>query len=116
MAKKEKKQSKTRVDRLTEKQFKFCQFYIDTDGNASEAYRMAYDTSKMQSETIWSNASRMLANSKVTARIEELRAERAKASAIERGKVKKVLMDIVTADPDDLYIVCLLYTSPSPRD
>lgn len=90
--------------KLTEKQEKFCNYYLDCDGNASEAYRMAYDASKMQPETIWSNASRMLANGKVAARIDELRAQRAEASKVSRDKVEKVLMDIVMMDPNDLYI------------
>ena len=91
--------------RLTEKQEKFCNYYLDCDGNASEAYRMAYDASKMQPETIWSNASRMLASNKVAARIAELRSERAEASKISREKVEKVLMDIVMMDPNDIYLV-----------
>lgn len=97
--------NKTLTRRLTEKQERFCQFYLDTDGNASEAYRMAYDASNMQPETIWSNASRLMDNSKVEARIDEIRAERAENTRIERNRVEKVLMDIVTADPNDLYIV-----------
>ena len=92
-------------NKLTEKQEKFCNYYLDCDGNASEAYRMAYDASKMQPETIWSNASRMLASNKVAARIAELRSERAEASKVNREKVEKILMDIVTMDPNDLFIV-----------
>lgn len=105
MAKNKNKPVKSKERRLTEKQEKFCQFYLDTDGNASEAYRMAYDTSNMKPETVWSNASRLLAGSKVEARISEIRAERAEASRAERGKVERVLMDIVTADPNDLYTI-----------
>lgn len=97
--------NKDKKDRLTEKQEKFCQFYLDTDGNASEAYRMSYDASKMLPETIWSAASRLLDNSKVSARIDEIRAERAENSKVDREKVQKVLMDIVNADPNDLYLV-----------
>lgn len=92
-------------NKLTEKQERFCNYYLDCDGNASEAYRMAYDASKMQPETIWSNASRMLASNKVAARIAELRSERAEASKVNREKVEKILMDIVTMDPNDLYMV-----------
>ena len=75
------------------------------DGNASEAYRMAYDASKMKPETIWSAASRIVADSKVYARINEIRERRAKESEIERKTVEKVLMDIVLADPEDLHFV-----------
>lgn len=104
MAKNKNKRANPKERRLTEKQDRFCRFYLDTDGNASEAYRMAYDTSNMKPETVWSNASRLLDNSKVIARISEIRAERAEASRIERDKVESVLMDIITADPNDLYV------------
>lgn len=58
---------------LTEKQERFCREYLLCGGNASEAYRRAFDAKKMKPETIWSNACRLLADNKVTARIEELR-------------------------------------------
>ena len=99
------KQHKKQGQRLTQTQEKFCQYYLDTDGNASEAYRMAYDTSNMQPDTVWSTASRLLDNCKVAARISEIRAERAASSVVERKQVESVLMDIITADPNDLYIV-----------
>lgn len=91
--------------RLTEKQEKFCQSYLDTEGNASEAYRMAYDASNMQPNSIWNAASLLLDNPKVAQRISEIRAERAAETTVERRKVEKVLMDIITSDPNDLYIV-----------
>ena len=90
---------------LTFKQEKFCKYYVDTEGNASEAYRMSYNTANMKPETIWSAASRLLANSKVSTRINEIKAQRAKESEVERKTVEKVLMDIVLADPDDLHFV-----------
>lgn len=90
---------------LTFKQERFCQYYVDLEGNASEAYRMSYNASNMQPETIWSNASRLANSDKVRARINEIREERAKESAVERESVEKVLMDIILADPKDLYIV-----------
>lgn len=105
MADKEKNHSNNHGRRLTEKQEKFCQSYIDTDGNASEAYRMAYDTSNMKPESVWTNASQLLSNTKVALRIDEIRAERAEDTRIERTRVERVLMDIVTADPNDLYII-----------
>lgn len=90
---------------LTFKQEKFCQYYVDTEGNASEAYRMSYNASNMKPETIWSAASRLLASSKVSARISEIKQQRAKETQIERKTVEKVLMDIVLADPDDLHYI-----------
>ena len=104
MAKTSKSNSKSKERRLTEKQEKFCQYYIDT-GNASEAYRMSYDTSKMQPTTVNRSASELMANHKITARLEEIRAERAAASQVKRETVQQVLMDIVTSDPNDLYTI-----------
>lgn len=107
--KKDKRSTNKRVTanerRLTEKQERFCQCYLDTDGNASEAYRMAYDASNMQPNSIWNAASLLLDNPKVSQRIDEIRAERAAETVVERRKVEKVLMDIITADPNDLYTV-----------
>lgn len=59
---------------LTPKQEKFCQEYIQS-GNASEAYRKAYDASKMKPETITKRASELLANGDITGRVQELNAE-----------------------------------------
>lgn len=89
---------------LTLKQEKFCQFYVDIEGNASEAYRMAYNTSKMKPESIWTEASLLLSNPKVTLRINEIKEQRAKESTVKREAVEKVLFDIVMSDPNDLYI------------
>jgi phage terminase small subunit len=58
---------------LTLKQEAFCQAYIET-GNASEAYRRAYDCAKWTEKSIWEKASQMLKHVKVMPRIEELRA------------------------------------------
>lgn len=100
-----KKNNNQRNQSLTMKQERFCQYYVDTDGNASESYRMAYDCSKMQSETIWSNASRLANNSKVIARINEIKRERAEKSRVKRETVEKVLMDIITVDPSDIFLI-----------
>lgn len=90
---------------LTLKQEKFCQYYVDTDGNASEAYRMAYDASKMKPESVWVTSCRLVKEAKVALRINEIKAQRAKESEVKREVVEKVLMDIIIADPSDLYII-----------
>lgn len=56
---------------LTVKQENFCQKYVE-HGNASAAYRYAYDCKNMKPETIWRNATALLKNNKVTTRIKEL--------------------------------------------
>jgi len=61
-----------RKRKLTPKQEKFCLAYIDC-GNASEAYRQAYNAEKMKPETIWRKSFDLLESGKVAARINELR-------------------------------------------
>lgn len=65
---------------------------------------MAYNTERMKPESVWSNASQLLSDTKVTQRIEEIRREYAEASKVDRQKVEQVLMDIVSTDPSDLYV------------
>ena len=67
--------------KLTPKQEKFCQVYIET-GNASEAYRQAYNTAKMKPETVNRTAKQLLDNRKIAARLDELREEHAKRHEI----------------------------------
>jgi phage terminase small subunit len=58
--------------KLTVKQEGFCQSYIET-GNATEAYRLHYDTEKMKPATVNRNAKALLNNNKITTRLAELR-------------------------------------------
>ena len=62
------------MNELTVKQSDFCLFYIET-GNASEAYRRAYDAENMKPETVNRRAFDLMENSKIKARIEALQAE-----------------------------------------
>lgn len=59
---------------LTLKQEHFVKAYIET-GNASEAYRIAYDADKMKAETIHRKASELMNNGKIRARLNELQTE-----------------------------------------
>jgi phage terminase small subunit len=58
---------------LTMKQEKFCQAYVET-GNASEAYRRAYDASKTKPDVIHVKASQLLADGRLSVRVAELKA------------------------------------------
>jgi len=60
--------------KLTAKQEAFCQGIADGLGQA-DAYRAAYDAEDMKDNTIYPLASKLMKNSKVTARIAELRSE-----------------------------------------
>ncbi len=58
---------------LTIKQENFCTSYVET-GNASEAYRRAYNTGNMKPATVNRKAKELLDNGKITARVEGLQA------------------------------------------
>ena len=62
--------------------------------NASDAYRAAYDAKNMTAKSVNESASRLLANRKVTARIEELRAPTLRRHEV---SVDKTLDEIATA-------------------
>ena len=55
-------------DKLTLKQEKFCLVFVET-GNASEAYRQAYETENMKPETINRNAKALMDDNKIATRI-----------------------------------------------
>lgn len=57
---------------LTQKQENFCLAYIET-GNASEAYRRAYNAKGMKPETVNNKAYALLKKGEIGARLEELR-------------------------------------------
>lgn len=57
--------------KLTPKQEKFCQVYIET-GNASAAYRSAYNAENMKDSVIYVKASELLGSGKISVRIDEL--------------------------------------------
>lgn len=65
--------------RLTEKQQKFCEIYVET-GNASEAYRQAYSANGMSPSAINVNAAKLLKNTKVALRVRELESVKAQAT------------------------------------
>lgn len=56
---------------LTTKQESFAQAYVET-GNASEAYRRAYGAENMKETSVHVNASKLLRNTKVALRLDEL--------------------------------------------
>ena len=66
---------------LTPKQEAFALAYVET-GNASEAYRRAYDAGNMKPETVTKRASELLANGEVTGRVQQLQ-----AATVERHEI-----------------------------
>lgn len=61
---------------MTPKQEAFALAYVET-GNASEAYRRAYNAENMKPEAVWVEASRTLADPNVSLRVMELQQENA---------------------------------------
>ncbi len=74
---------------LTPKQERFCIEYFGGDGNASEAYRVAYNCENMKETTINRNAFELLQNSKITARLDKLKSKVVKKTII----TKEILID-----------------------
>lgn len=66
---------------LTAKQEAFCLAYMET-GNASEAYRRAYDAENMTPESVRVAACRLLDNANVSLMVEELQKEAKQRNAI----------------------------------
>lgn len=75
------------MSKLTKKQESFCLNYVDTL-NASDAYRKAGYSKGQTDKTVNENSCRLLKNSKVKARVDELREEITKP-IIEKFKLTK---------------------------
>lgn len=84
---------------LTAKQEQFVKNIIKGMSQA-DAYRNAYDCKKMSDKTIHENASRLMANSKVTARVSELRDKLATPSIMSAQERLKWLSELISSDED----------------
>jgi len=83
--------------KLSNKQEHFCQEYIK-DSNATRSYKTAYNVAEGGREsTVWSNASRLLADSKVTARLDELKKALAARNLWTREHSVKILAKIAVS-------------------
>lgn len=80
--------------KLTIKQEKFCNKYLEC-GNASEAYRFAYDCSKMTDKSVWEMASSLLADIKVASRVREMQEAAREKSNITKAGNLAVLRSII---------------------
>lgn len=92
----------TSPDQLTTKQEAFCLAYLEA-GNASEAYRRAYDAGRMKAETINRKAKALMDDGKIAARIGELRAAVAKRTVISEVRVIEETARIGLFDPARLF-------------
>lgn len=82
---------------LTIKQEKFCNKYLEC-GNASEAYRFAYDCSNMSEETIWKRSGELLHNRAVAGRIDYLKSHLAEAAGISALQIVREHQKIAFSD------------------
>ncbi len=82
---------------LTAKQEIFAQNIIKGMSQA-EAYRNAYNTKKMSDKTVWENASRLMNNSKVIARVDELRSQVAKTAIMTAEERLKFLTRVISGE------------------
>lgn len=94
---------------LTQKQEQFCLKFIEC-GNASEAYRHAYDTSNSQDKTVWEKASKLLSQAKVKARVEALREKQAEKAVWSAEKKLELLQQIMLSNigEDDKTVISAL--------
>ena len=84
------------MEELTPKQELFCQTYIKT-GNASEAYRTAYNASKMKDTTINEKSSRLLKEYKISTRVNFLRNKVEEKHDLTKDKIINRLKEIIFA-------------------
>jgi len=96
------KLSKAKKKILTLKQEKYCQEYIKT-GNKSQAYRNAYNSERMKSETINNKAYQLMLRDDIRTRVEELGKEVAERNKITVDECVSLLAQMARFDIADLY-------------
>lgn len=84
---------------LTPKQEQFVQNIIQGMSQA-EAYRNSYNTKRMSDKTVWENASRLMADSKVKARVQELRDQISQKSIMTAQERLEWLTKIILSDEE----------------
>lgn len=80
--------------KLTVKQENFCNFYIET-GNASEAYRRAYDCADKSGSWLWVNACKLLKSANVALRVKELQQQQQKKCDITKEEILQLCADVI---------------------
>lgn len=96
--------------KLTIKQEKFVQKYLEC-GNASEAYRFAYDCSRTSEKVIWVKASELLSDGRVSVRVKELQSALEKKSTLTKERILTELDAILNAKITDYVTLVTLKVS-----
>lgn len=86
---------------LTPKQESFCLAYLET-GNASEAYRRVYATTRVKPETINRSAKELIDNPKIAARLAELTKEATSKAVMTRQRALERLSMIAETSITDI--------------
>ncbi len=85
---------------LTAKQELFCQKIIEGNSYA-DAYRAAYSSKNMSDKTIHEAASRLVSDSKISARLTELRGELTKATIMTAQQRLEWLTRLIDSEDED---------------
>ena len=89
--------SKEKHTQLTPKQEMFCQEFVKT-GNASQSYRIAYPKSvNWKDESVNCEASKLMVNTKVLQRVQELQTKQEEKHDISKDKIVNRLKEIIFA-------------------
>lgn len=86
---------------LTAKQEEFAK-RIAEGMNQSDAYRSAYNTSRMTDKSVWEKASELAKDVKVTARVRELRDMAAKPTIMTAQRRKEWLTEVINNEDIDI--------------
>jgi hypothetical protein len=86
---------------LTDNQEKFAKCVAE-GMSYSDAYRSAYNTSKMTDKSVWEKASELASNVKVAARLKEIRDINARPSIISAQKRKEWLTEVINNPEVDI--------------
>ena len=79
---------------LTDKQEKFC-LNIVNGMTQADAYRDAYDAENMADDTIYAEASKLMANHKISTRVQELRDKAASSKIMSAIQRKEWLTNVI---------------------
>ena len=92
---------------LTRKKQEFCLHYVGNGGNATEAYRKAYNCENMKPGTIWKRASELLQNGEVAGRVNQLQAEKTRRIQeryeVDEERLVRAYAQIAFSDPAQLF-------------
>lgn len=99
--------------KLTPKQEKFCNKYLEC-GNASEAYRYAYNCSKMSENVVYVKASELLMSGNISVRVKKIQSELQSKSDITKERVLYELGAILDSCITD-YVNLVTKSVPVPQ-